>query len=302
MAKRAKVEVTDFDSLFNSDDGYDFASTLVQNGPKSKYPTVEIDISKINDFTDHPFKVLDDDQMDDLVESIEKYGVMHPVILRKMSDDKYEMIAGHRRKHACLKLGLKTIPARILELDDDAAAILMVQTNFSQRDKLLPSEKAKGYRRVYDARKHRGNKGGWTAKELGEENGESISNVKRYLRLSYLTDPLLDMVDEKKLGIVQAYDIAFLNEELQTAICCILSELKTTITPQQSGKIREMYQTGELNETLIRFVLTYKEDRPRKLTIKADKLNDYFTDDYTSEDIEKIIYGLLDKWKEETNG
>lgn len=295
--QKVKDRVQSFDDLFSKNN-----STWVGSRPKSDYIVEEIDISLLKEFDDHPFKVLDDDKMQELVDSIKEHGVINPIVVREASDGRYEIIAGHRRKYACEKLNKLVVPVRVIELDDDAATILMVQSNFTQREEILPSEKAKAYRKEFDALKHQGDKGGYTAEMLGEAAGDSKTTVKKYIKLSYLIDPLLDLIDNKKLGSEQGYVLAFLNESEQESLYRIICELKITVTYDQALHLKEYSQKDGLSESMMKVILTYKEKKPRKFAIKADRLNDYFTEDYSSEDIEKIIYGLLDRWKEETNG
>lgn len=287
-----KMKMQNFDDLFGMND-----ETWGQTGPKSDNPVIEVNISELVSFKDHPFKVQDDEKMADMMESIKQYGVMHPIIARPIEDGKYEIIAGHRRKYACEKLGIEKIPVRVLELDDDNATILMVQTNFCQREELLPSEKAKGYRKEFDARKHQGNKGGYTAEVIGEAAGDSKSTVKRFIKLSYLCDDMLNLLDERWVGLEQGYDIAFLDMELQELICQAIKELDASVSTEQSSKLKEYGLKGELTYPMIQLILTDKKSKPRKFVMKADRISEYFSDDFSDEEIAEIIYGLLDKWK-----
>lgn len=287
-----KMKMQNFDDLFGMND-----ETWGQTGPKSDNPVIEVNISELVSFKDHPFKVQDDEKMADMMESIKQYGVMHPIIARPIEDGKYEIIAGHRRKYACEKLGIEKIPVRVLELDDDNATILMVQTNFCQREELLPSEKAKGYRKEFDARKHQGNKGGYTAEVIGEAAGDSKSTVKRFIKLSYLCDEMLDLLDKKIIGLEQGYDIAFLQENEQKLIEKAVVTLKVAMSKEQSQKLKEYGLKGELTYPMIELILKEQKAKPKKFVMKAERIREYFSDEYSDEKIAEIIYELLDKWK-----
>lgn len=194
----AKVKLNSFDDLFGTEQP--------QTGTEQ---VQEIALSELHEFKGHPFKVLDDEKMQETVESVREHGVLMPGIARPMKDGGYEIIAGHRRRHACELVGLTTMPMFIRDYTDDEATIIMVDSNI-QREDILPSEKAKAYRMKYDAMKHQGSKeGGLTLGELGEAAGESAKTVQRYIWISRLSDSLLDMVDAKKIGIMQAVDLSF---------------------------------------------------------------------------------------------
>ena len=173
----------------------------------------------------------------------------------------------------------------------------MVDTNI-QREDILPSEKAKAYQMKYEAMKHQGSKsGGNTLDELGDAAGESGKTVQRYIWLAHLSDSLLDMVDRKKLGIVQGIDISFLSEEMQQWVQVILEEMGCAVSTSQSSKLKEYGKNGELTLAMVRLILTEEKPKERKVTIKADKLMEFFSEDSTSEEIETVIYGLLKEWK-----
>ena len=200
----AKVKLNSFDDLFG--DGQ----------PQAGIEQVqEIALSELYEFKGHPFKVLDDEKMQETVESVREHGVLMPGIARPRAEGGYEIIAGHRRRHACELVGLDTMPMFIRNYTDDEATIIMVDSNI-QREDILPSEKAKAYRMKYEAMKHQGSRaGGLTLDELGGAAGESAKTVQRYIWISRLSEPLLDMVDSGKIGIMQAVDISFLSEDAQ---------------------------------------------------------------------------------------
>lgn len=198
----AKVKLNSFDDLFGTEQ--------LQTGTEQ---VQEIALSELHEFKGHPFKVLDDEKMQETVESIKEHGVLMPGIARPMKDGGYEIIAGHRRRHACEIVGLDTIPMFIRDYTDDEATIIMVDSNI-QREDILPSEKAKAYFMKYEAVKHQGQRGkGNSLDEVGETAGESAKTVQRYIYLAHLSDALLDMVDKKKIGIVQGVELSFLTEQ-----------------------------------------------------------------------------------------
>ena len=208
----AKVKLNSFDDLFGASD-MSAGTDQVQ----------EIPLSELYEFKGHPFKVLDDEKMQETVESIRNYGVLMPGIARPREEGGYEIIAGHRRKHGCELAGLSSMPMFIRDYNDDEATVIMVDTNI-QREDILPSEKARAY-----AMKHQGKKGnGSSLDEVGEAAGESGKTVQRYIWLARLSDELLDMVDKKKIGLVQGVDISFLTEQAQEWVQFILEETGKT--------------------------------------------------------------------------
>ena len=282
----AKVKLNSFDDLF----GADQLSAGIEQ-------VQEIALSELHEFKGHPFKVLDDEKMQETVESVREHGVLMPGIARPRIEGGYEIIAGHRRRHACETVGLKTMPMFIRDYTDDEATIIMVDSNI-QREDILPSEKAKAYRMKYDAMKHQGSKtGGLTLEELGEASGESAKTVQRYIWISRLSEPLLDMVDAGKIGIMQAVDISFLSEDAQQWVLVAIQDSNVAITKQQSALLKESDKKGELTFPMVRMLL--KRDKPieRKVIIKNDRINSYFPETYSTEEIENIIFKLLDNWK-----
>ena len=182
---------------------------------------------------------------------------------------------------------------------DDEATIIMVDSNI-QREDILPSEKAKAYRMKYDAMKHQGSKaGGLTLDEIGEAAGESGKTVQRYIWLSRLSDALLELIDNKKLGIMQGVDISFLSEEAQQWVLVMIEELNVTVTTTQASKLKEYGKSGELTLAMVKLILSEEKPKERKFMMKSDKIGRYFSDSYSNEEIENIIISLLDKWKEE---
>ena len=257
----------------------------------------EVPLSELHTFRDHPFQVLDDEKMDETVESIKQYGVLMPGIVRPRDDGGYEIIAGHRRKRACELAGLETMPVVIKDMTDDEAVVAMVDSNI-QREDILPSEKAHAYRMKFDVMKHQGSAGGNTLEEIGEAAGECGRTVQRYIALSYLSDTLLRYVDTKKLPIRSGVELSYLTDSEQKWIEIFISEFKVVISPEKAAKIKMYSVNKELTEALLRKILISDDPKPVKVVLKADILSEYFPDEMPAETIEEFIIRLLDEWKE----
>ena len=258
-----------------------------------------VPIADLHDFEGHPFKVENDMALFELMQSIEKEGVIVPALARPRAEGGYELIAGHRRKHGSERAGKTEMPIIVRNYSDDEATIIMVDSNI-QREDILPSEKAKAYKMKYEAMKHQGKKSGKnTLDEVGEAAGENAKKEQRYIWLSRLSDELLEMVDSRKLGFSQGVDISFLPEEAQQWVEVIIEEQGCNVSIVQSGKLKEYGKSGELTFAMVRLILTEEKPKERKVTLKADKISKYFSDSYSNEEIENIIISLLDKWREE---
>lgn len=256
----------------------------------------EVPLSDLHTFKDHPFRVLDDEKMEETVESIKERGVLMPGIVRPRIGGGYEIIAGHRRKRACELAGLKTMPVVIRKYTDEEAVVAMVDTNL-QREEILPSEKARAYRMKYDAMKHQGSEGGNTLDEIGDSAGDSGKTVQRYICLSNLTDTLLGYVDTKKLPILSGVQLSYLKEKEQVWIEDIISETEIVVSSSQAEKIKGYSQSGELTKALLKEILTDEKPKPRKFVMKDDKISKFFSDDVTDEEIEETIIRLLEEWR-----
>lgn len=282
-------------------------------GVVNEESAMEIEINRIHAFKDHPFKVLDDEKMADLVESVKTYGVLTPVLLRSDGENGYEMISGHRRMHAAVIAGLETIPAIVRELSDDDAVIAMVDANI-QREELLPSEKAFAYRMKLNAMKHQGyrtditsgqngqkSKGVVSRDILAEQVGESTRNVQRYIRLTELIPELLDMVDVKKLNFTIAVDISYIDKEMQKWIYEYIRDTGF-IKPMQITALRKQLEQGSVNQgfmiSIFNSCIAVKAPE-RKVVLSGKKLTKYFPEDYSETDMEKVIEALLEQWKRE---
>ena len=280
----SKVKINSFDDLFGG------------TGDTSGEQIIHAKLDDLYTFKGHPFRVLDDEKMEETTESIEKYGVLVPGIVRPRAEGGYEIIAGHRRKRGSEKAGLDTMPVIVRNYTDDEATIIMVDSNI-QREDILPSEKAKAYAMKYEAMKHQGSKGGSTLDEVGEAAGESGKTVQRYVWLARLIDELLGMVDAKKIGIAQGVEISFLSEEAQQWVSAILEETGASISNTQAAKLKEFGKSGELTLAMVRLILSEEKPKERKVTLKSDKINRYFPEDYSNDDIEGIIIQLLEEWQ-----
>jgi ParB family chromosome partitioning protein len=257
----------------------------------------ELPISKLHSFPNHPFKVTDDAAMQSLADSIRNRGVLHPIVVREDVNGGYQIISGHRRKRACEIAEIFTIPAYIVDLSDDEAIILMADANFYQREGLLPSEKARAYRMKSDAiKRHQGVRGKNTIEEIGEGTSDSAATIKRFIRLSYLTDDLLDMVDERKLGQEQAIHISYLEEELQIWIYEILGQAQVSMTGDQAKDLRKVGEEGNLDKPKIWEILMRTVKKKRKYILKQDILDRYFKEETTDAEIKQIIIKALDAY------
>ena len=281
-------------------------------GVVNEESAMEIEISKIHPFKNHPFKVLDDEKMQDLVESVKINGVLTPVLLRMDENEEYEMVSGHRRMHAAQLAGLTTIPAIVRELSDDDAIVAMVDANI-QREELLPSEKAFAYKMKLEAMKRQGvrtdltcvqneHKSGKKSRELlGEQVGISSVQVTRYIRLTELIPELLDLVDNKKLQFTVAVDISYIDKEIQEWIYEYISDTGF-IKPKQIAALRNQLNDGPINQIQMLSIFNncvMAKKVSRSLIVSEKKLTKYFPDDYTAKDMEQVIESLLEKWMQE---
>lgn len=283
-----KVKLNSFDDLF----GIDEAGETVTSVP----------LNELHTFKGHPFRVLDDEKMQETVESVKQYGVLMPGIVRPYPAGGYEVIAGHRRWRACELAGLTEMPVIIRELDDDTAVVLMVDTNI-QREDILPSEEAKAYRMKYEAMKHQGSKGEkYTADAIGEAAGDSGRTVQRYIRLSELVEELLDYVDENKIPMVAGEKVSYLKAEEQAWVVDTIGNSDIFPSKAQAEQLKASSEAGELTEGNVYAVLIRKEKENVNVTISARKIRNYFPTEYSKEQIEDVIYTLLEEWKQKKGG
>ena len=280
-------------------------------GVVNEESAMEIEIDKIKSFAGHPFKVIDDEKMQNLIESISESGVLTPVLIRPDQNDGYEMISGHRRMHAAQKAGLITIPAIVREMTDDEAVIAMVDANI-QREELLPSEKAFAYKMKMEAMRHQGERTDLTlgqnvpkfkrtTEAIAQGTGESYKQVQRYIRLTELIPDLLELVDKKRLNFTIAVDISYIPPDVQKWIYEYICD-NGFIKPNQIAALRNYLGQGPVTQSLMISILNSHipvKAPARKVTLNEKKLTKYFPKNYTSEDMEKVIESLLEKWKQE---
>ena len=268
----------------------------------------QLSTSCLTPFSRHPYKVRDDDAMRDMAESVKQYGVLSPAIARPMLDGGYELVSGHRRKRACELAGLETMPVIVRELDDDAAAILVVDSNL-QREGLLPSERAFAYKLKLEAIQHQGKRTDLTSRQVvdklkaadrvGEDVGESARQVQRYIRLTELIPPLLDMVDERKIAFNPAYELSFLKQDEQRLLLDAMDSEQTTPSLSQAQRLKQFSQRGELTAEVMRAIMSEEKKETERVTLKGDTLRKYFPASYTPKRMEETIIKLLEQWQKQ---
>ena len=276
-------------------------------GVNNEESAIDIEIVKIRSFRNHPFKVIDDDKMQDLVESIRTNGILSPVLVRPIGNDIYEMVSGHRRMHAATMLGMESIPAIIREMTDDEAIVKMVDANI-QREELLPSEKAFAYKMKMDAMKRQGARSDLTSGQngpklsvdiLSEEVGDSSRQVKRFIRLTELIAPLLDLVDQKRLQFTVAVEISYIDKEIQKWLFEYIKD-NGTVKLNQITLLRTRLQNGAITQSAM--ITLLNDSQPgkapsAKLTFSEKKLREYFPSHYTTTQMRGVIEDLLTDWK-----
>lgn len=261
---------------------------------------INIPLEMLHPFRNHPFKIRDDAEMKKVVESIREFGVLQPAIVRKNNDGKFEILSGHRRHHACQKLGLKTIPCIVRDVDDDAAIILMVDSNL-QREEILPSERAFAFKMKLEAMKRqagRHSRNGKKSRDLmAEEVGENARNIQRYIRLTYLNPELLQLVDDKLMGFNPAYELSFLNAKQQEELLSAIDYAQAIPSLSQAQRIKKLALSEELTQEGMFAILSEekKQDLDR-VVLKHDTLKKYFPKSYTPRQMEETIIKLLEQW------
>ena len=268
----------------------------------------EIPLDQLKPFRNHPFKGRDDQRMLDTVDSIREYGVLVPAIARPDPEGGYELISGHRRKRGCEMAGLQTMPVIIRDLDDDAAVLVMVDSNI-QREELLPSERAFAYKMKLEALKHQGARSDLTSSQLGtklradellaQQAGESRNQVQRFIRLTELISELLDMVDERKLAFNPAVEVSYLKRDEQRMLLEAMDAEQTTPSLSQAQRLKKFSQEGRLTEEAMSAIMSEeKKSEMDKVTLRSDTLRRYFPKSYTPKQMEQTIIRLLDVWKQ----
>ena len=285
----------------------DLFSTEESRADDQREKVVEIPLSELHPFKDHPFKVKDDEAMMDTAESIRQYGVLVPAIARPDPNGGYELIAGHRRHHASEIAGEDTMPVIVRDLDDDAATIIMVDSNL-QREELLPSERAFAYKMKLDAIKHQGFRSDLTSAQVGpkltaaekiaENSPDSKSQIKRFIRLTELIPPLLDMVDEKKIALSPAYELSFLKPQEQAWLVETMDYEQATPSLSQAQRMKRFSQEGKLTEDMVLAVMSeVKKEELDKVTFSSETLRKYFPKSYTPQRMQETIIKLLEQWQ-----
>ena len=269
----------------------------------------EIPLDQLKPFKNHPFKVRDDQRMLDTADSIREYGVLVPAIARPDPEGGYELISGHRRKRGCEMAGLQTMPVIIRDLDDDAAVLVMVDSNI-QREELLPSERAFAYKMKLEALKHQGARSDLTSSQLGtklradellaQQAGESRNQVQRFIRLTELISELLDLVDERKLAFNPAVEVSYLKQDEQRMLLEAMDAEQTTPSLSQAQRLKKFSQEGRLTEEAMSAIMSEeKKSDMDKVTLRSDTLRRYFPKSYTPKQMEQTIIKLLDVWQKQ---
>ena len=298
MKSSAKnIRLTSVDDLF---------STEESRADEQREKVVEIPLSEIHPFENHPFKVTDDDRMLDMAESIREHGVLVPGLVRPREDGGYEMIAGHRRHRASELAERDTMPVIIRDLDDDAATIIMVDSNI-QRESLLPSERAFAYKMKLEALRHQGERRDLTSSQvgmklqtleiIGQQAGDSRNQVHRFIRLTELIPPLLNLVDERKIAFNPAVELSYLKPEEQTILLDAMDSEQATPSLSQAQRLKQFSQQGRLSEDVMRAILSEeKKTEVDRITLSNETLRRYFPRSYTPKQMEETILKLLEGW------
>ena len=288
--------------------GFDDIFSTEESRQEEKHEQIrQIPINELFSFKEHPFKVLDDDAMQRTVESVAQYGVLAPLIARPRAEGGYEIISGHRRQHAAELAGLETLPVIVREMSDDAAVILMVDSNL-QREHILPSERAFAYKMKLEALKNQGARSDLTSCQVGtkfradeslaEDSGESARNVQRFIRLTNLIPELLDMVDEKKIAFNPAVELSYLDESQQRDFLEAMNDTQNAPSLSQAQRLKKLAQEGHFSYDVAFAVMgEEKKDELDKVVIKNDTLRKYFPRSYTPKQMEDTIIKLLDQWQ-----
>lgn len=285
----------------------DIFSTEESRQEEQREQVQQIPIGELFPFKNHPFKVLDDDSMSDTVESVKQYGVLSPLIARPRPKGGFEIISGHRRQHAAELAGLETLPVIVRQMDDDAAIILMVDSNL-QREHILPSERAFAYKMKLDAMKNQGTRSDLTStqvvsklrsnEQLGAENNQSRETVRRFIRLTNLIPELLDMVDEKKIAFNPAVELSYLDESQQRDFLEAMQDTQNAPSLSQAQRLKKLAQEGHFSYDVAFAVMgEEKKDELDKVVIKNDTLRKYFPRSYTPKQMEDTIIKLLEQWQ-----
>ena len=294
--KGANISLSSYDDIFSTQESRQETGEHV----------VMLPLDAIHPFKNHPFRIVDDEEMQKTAESIREYGVLVPAIVRPLENGEYEMISGHRRRYASMLAGKETMPVIVREMDDDTATILMVDSNL-QREHILPSERAKAYQMKMEALKHQGQRKDLTSSQIGtklradqqmaDELGTSRNQVQRFIRLNNLIPEIMDMVDEKKIAFNPAVELSYLKPEEQREFLEAMDYAQTTPSVSQAQRIKKLSQQGQSSlEAMCEVMDEVKKPPDDKLVIKSDVLRKYFPKSYTSQQMEAVIMKLLEQW------
>lgn len=299
MSKRGgNISLTSYDDIFETD----------ESRAESQLERVQnISISELVPFKDHPFKVVDDEAMIRTTESIAQYGVLTPLIARPLEGGGYEIISGHRRAHAAEMAGLTEVPVLVRQMDDDAATVLMVDSNL-QRENILPSERAYAYKMKLEAMKHQGERSDLTSGQLGpklrsdeqlaQEAGESRKQVQRYIRLTNLIPELLEMVDQKQISFNPAVELSYLAPEEQEVFMQAMDEVQASPSLSQAQRLKKLAQEGNFTMDAAREIMNeVKKGDLERVTFRNEQLRKYFPRSYTTQQMQDTIIKLLDQWQ-----
>lgn len=299
MPKRGgNISLTSYDDIFETD----------ESRAESQLERVQnISISELVPFKDHPFKVIDDEAMLRTTESIAQYGVLTPLIARPLEDGGYEIISGHRRAHAAEMAGLTEVPVLVRDMDDDAATVLMVDSNL-QRESILPSERAFAYKMKLEAMKHQGQRNDLTSSQVGtklrtdqamaEELGESRNQIQRYIRLTNLIPELLDRVDQKQISFNPAVELSYLAPEEQEIFMQAMDEVQAAPSLSQAQRLKKLAQEGDFTMDSAREIMNeVKKGDLERVTFRNEQLRKYFPRSYTAQQMQDTIIKLLDQWQ-----
>ena len=294
--KGTNISLSSYDDIFKTDEGRNDTGEHV----------VMMDLEKIHPFKNHPFKVVDDEDMRKTADSILKYGVLVPAIVRPMENGDYEMISGHRRRYASMLAGKDMMPVIIREMDDDTATILMVDSNL-QRENILPSERAKAYQMKMEALKHQGERSDLTSDQvepklrardvIAKDAGQSGPQVQRYLRLNNLIPEILDLVDDKKIAFNPAVELSYLQKDEQEEFVQAMEEAQTSPSLSQAQRLKKASQEGKCTPDIMREVMDEdKKGSVDRVVLNGSELRKYFPKSYTPRQMQDTILKLLDQW------
>ena len=298
-SKERKLSLTSYDDLFQSSDSREI---------EQREQIVELPLNQLFPFKNHPFHVRDDEAMARTVESVKEYGVLTPGIARPLPKGGYEIVAGHRRKHACELAGLATMPFIVREMDDDTATILMCDSNL-QRENILPSERAFAYKMKLEAIKRQGARTDLTSGQvvqksktsveiIADQAGENYKQVQRYIRLAELTPEFLALVDDKKIAFNPAVEMSYLKPEEQSQLLSVMAAQEATPSLSQAQRLKRYSQEGKLSEDVMDAIMSEEKKEVGRITLTSDKLKQYFPKSFTPRQMEETIFKLLEQWQQ----